>query len=133
MRNQWTRWQRWLAVALGFSVLALLLLGGVAYYLLHIPHLPLPPGVQKQTHQIALTGKPVKVDFYLPAARTSTRAVVIAHGFSRNRKTMAGWGAMLAAHGFLAVVPDAPTLADHSRNGRALVELLRGVSTHPSD
>jgi hypothetical protein len=40
---------------------------------------------------------------------------------------VAGWGGMLAAQGFLAVVPDLPTVADHARNGRALAELLAGV------
>ena len=114
------------------SLAAVLALGtmaaaAAAYYLLHVPGLPLPAGVTKRTQSVALTGQPVNVDFYLPSASGPVPVVVIAHGFSRNRKTMAGWGGMLAAHGFLAVVPDLPTLADHARNGRAVAELLTEV------
>jgi dienelactone hydrolase len=55
--------------------------------------------------------------------------VIIAHGFTRDRKTMAGWGNMLASEGFLVAVPDLPAWADYNRNGRALAELLGKVQT----
>ena len=67
------------------------------------------------------------VDCYLPRRAESAPVVIVAHGFTRNRRTMAGWGAMLAEAGFIAVVPDLPTWADHPRNGRALAELLDAV------
>ena len=127
MWHNWSRRKRWLisiATVLGLGALAA---AGTAYYFLHVPRLPLPAGVTKSTEKLVLTGKTVKVDFYLPSAAGPVPVVVIAHGFSRNRKTMAGWGAMLAAQGFLSVVPDQPSLSDHARNGRALVELLAAV------
>jgi dienelactone hydrolase len=86
-----------------------------------------PEGVVKRTETCRLAGESVKVDFYLPPHPDSAPVVVIAHGFSRNRKTMAGWGGMLAQDGFLTVVPDLPTWKDHERNGRAVAQLLAGV------
>jgi dienelactone hydrolase len=127
MWNDWSRLKRWLvsiAAVLGLFAVAA---AGTLYYFLHVPRLPLPPGVTRHTERVALTGMRVKVDFYVPSANGPAPVVLIAHGFTRNRKTMAGWGAMLAAHGFLAVVPDQPTWADHARNGRALAELLAAV------
>jgi dienelactone hydrolase len=81
-------------------------------------------GVTKRTEKLDLAGKGVTVDFYLPTGKDSAPLVVVAHGFTRNRKTMAGWGGMLANEGFIAVVPDLPTWADHARNARALAQLL---------
>jgi dienelactone hydrolase len=127
MWHNWSRRKRWLislATVLGLGAVAAT---GTAYYFLHVPRLPLPAGVNKRTEKLVLTGKTVKVDFYLPSAAGPVPVVVIAHGFSRNRKTMAGWGAMLAAQGILSVVPDQPSLADHARNGRAVAELLAAV------
>ena len=109
------------------ALLGLLAMAGAAYYLLRVPGVPPPPGVTKRTEKITLVGRPVKVDFYLPSTPGPAPVVLIAHGFTRDRKTMAGWGGMLAARGFLAVVPDQPFWADYLRNGRALAELLAGV------
>ena len=118
------RWIFWLAVglALGSIVIAV-----AAYEFLRVPTLPLQAGVIERTSKVRLTGKVVAVDFYLPMGTGPAPVVVVAHGFTRNRKTMAGWGGMLAKAGFIAVVPDLPTWADHARNGRALVELLDAV------
>lgn len=127
MWHDWSRLKRWLVALAAAGALLLLALAGTLYHFLHIPGLPLPPGVTKQTERVSLTGKSVKVDFYLPSAPGPAPVVVIAQGFTRNRKTMACWGGMLAAHGFLAMVPDLPTWADHARNGRALAELLVAV------
>jgi dienelactone hydrolase len=43
---------------------------------------------------------------------------------------MAGWGRHLAAHGYLAAVPDLPAWSDHARNGRAINELLAWLPAH---
>jgi dienelactone hydrolase len=127
MWKDWSRRKRWLSSLAAVFGLGAVAATGTAYYFLHVPRLPLPAGVTKRTEKLVLTGKTVKVDFYLPSAAGPVPVVVIAHGFSRNRKTMAGWGAMLDAQGFLSVVPDQPSLADHARNGHALVELLAAV------
>jgi dienelactone hydrolase len=127
MWRNWSRLKRWLISVAVVLALAAMAAAGTLYYLLHVPTLPLPLGVTKHTTKLTLTGKLVKVDVYLPLMSGPAPVVVIAHGFTRNRKTMAGWGSMLAAQGFLAVVPDLPTWADHARNGRALAELLTEV------
>ncbi|MCX6895541.1 MAG: alpha/beta fold hydrolase [Verrucomicrobia bacterium] len=98
--------------------------------------LPVPPGVTKRTERVELTGKKVAVDIYLPAGVQPAPVVVVAHGFSRSRKNMAGWGGLLAANGFIAAVPDLPGFADYQRNSRAVTELLAWVqagklSSHP--
>jgi len=129
MWRNWSRSKCWL-ISLGAVLSLAAVVAAVALYrFLHIPKLPLPAGVTKGTKKLALTGKSVTVDFYLPPTAGPVPVVVIAHGFSRNRKTMAGWGGLLAREGFLVVVPDLPSWADHARNGRALAELLAGVQT----
>jgi pimeloyl-ACP methyl ester carboxylesterase len=127
MWRNWSREKRWLISSAAVLVLIALVAAGGLYCILRIPRLPLPAGVSKRSQQLTLAGKPVTVDFYLPAAPSPAPVVVIAHGFSRNRQTMAGWGVLLAREGFLAVVPDLPAWADHARNGRALAELLAEV------
>lgn len=114
-------WLRRVLVAL--SVLLLVSIVGLAV-ILRVPTVALPEGVHRATTRVELTGQWVMVDAYLPAGTNPAPLVLLAHGFTRNRHTMAGWGALLAREGFIVVVPDLPTLADHARNGRALVELL---------
>jgi dienelactone hydrolase len=127
MWHNWSKRKRWLISLSAVLALVAVVAAGGLYRFLRIPKMPLPAGVTKRTEQIALTGQSVAVDFYLPPAPGPAPVVVIAHGFTRNRKTMAGWGDMLAREGFVAVVPDLPSLADHARNGRALAELLAEV------
>jgi len=129
MCGNWSRRKRWL-ISLG-AVLGLTLVAGCSalHDFLHVPTPPLPEGVDKRSQKIVLAGKSVKVDFYLPRDSTSAPVVMIAHGFSRNRKTMAGWGGLLAQQGYISVVPDLPTWADHERNGRAVAELLAEVQS----
>jgi len=131
MWRNWSRTKRWLVSLAAVLLLAALVAAGGLYRFLRVPKLRLPAGVTKRTQELTLTGKAVAVDFYLPPASAPAPVVVIAHGFSRNRKTMAGWGDLLASEGFLAVVPDLPTWADHARNGRALAELLTEVQAGP--
>ena len=114
----------WLGAGLALGAIVLAIAG---YEFLRVPTLPLPAGVIERTAKVRLAGKVVAVDFYLPTETGSAPVVVVAHGFTRNRKTMAGWGGMLAKAGFIAVVPDLPTWPDHVRNGRALVELVDAV------
>ena len=124
MWHNWSRTKRWLTSLAAVLALIALAITGTLYHFLRVPRLPLPAGVSRCSLKLPLTGKPVSVDLYLPPSAGPAPVVVIAHGFSRNRKTMAGWGSMLAREGFLAVVPDLPAWADHTRNGRALAELL---------
>jgi len=72
------------------------------------------------------------VDVYWPDAATPAAMVVIAHGFSRSRHNMSGWGQHLAKAGFVAVVPDLPTQSDHARNGRFLSDLRALISADAS-
>jgi len=106
---------------------ALLLLAIASCAALRVPTLPLSGEVELRSFRVSLTGKTVTVDCYLPRRTEVAPVVVVAHGFSRNRRTMAGWGALLAGAGFIAVVPDLPAWSDHPRNGRAVTELLAAV------
>ena len=78
--------------------------------------------------KITLTGKEVNVDFYLPQQAAEAPVVAVAHGFTRSRLNMAGWGSLLASNGFIVAVPDLPSLGVHARNGRALRELIQRVN-----
>ncbi len=125
--SSWRKNRRWITIfscLLGFSTIAL----AVAFYiLLHIPDVSPSDGVCKYEGNIRLSGRQVKVDFYLPAGNIKAPAVILAHGFLRNRKTMAGWAAMLAGEGFIVAVPDLPYLADHQRNAKAISELMKQI------
>jgi dienelactone hydrolase len=63
------------------------------------------------------------VDIYWPDASSPAPLVIVAHGFSRHRRNMSGWGQHLASQGLVAAVPDLPAWSDHARNGRFLSEL----------
>jgi pimeloyl-ACP methyl ester carboxylesterase len=75
------------------------------------------------TLDVTLTGLPTQIDVYSPPQPTRG-AVVLVHGFMRNRATMADHAQALANEGVLAVVPDMPYLVDSRDNARALVELV---------
>jgi len=79
-----------------------------------------------ETVHVQLLAGAADVDVYWPDATTPKPMVVIAHGFSRSRHNMSGWGKHLAKEGFVAVVPDLPTLSDHARNGT----FLSGLRAH---
>jgi dienelactone hydrolase len=83
-----------------------------------------PEGVVKSELKVKLTGKEVAVDFYRPQGLKQAPVVVVAHGFSRSRLNMSGWGGLLASHGFLVAIPDLPAWSDHERNSQAIRELL---------
>jgi hypothetical protein len=74
---------------------------------------PCPPeGVVSSERTVRLTGKEVAVDFYLPQGLERAPVVGVAHGFSRSRLNMAGWGGLLASNGFIAAIPNLPALAN---------------------
>jgi hypothetical protein len=64
------------------------------------------------------------VDLYLPKDSQNAPVVIVAHGFSRHRRVMAGWGILLAQNGMIAVVPTLPAFADQARNIRAIHDLV---------
>jgi pimeloyl-ACP methyl ester carboxylesterase len=88
-----------------------------------------PEGVLKFEREVKLTGKEVAVDFYLPQGLKKAPVVVVAHGFSRSRLNMAGWGGLLASNGFITAIPDLPAWSDHERNSHAIRELLHLINS----
>ncbi len=71
----------------------------------------------------------LSVDLYLPSGLDQAPIVVVAHGFSRTRKNMAGLGRLLASHGFVAAVPDLPGWTDYNRNALEIAALLKRLRT----
>ena len=98
-----------------------LLLG--ADHLNRVPYLPPHPGVVRRTEQIMLQGERVSVDLFLPALASKAPVVIVAHGFTRHRRVMSGWGHRIAENGMIAAVPNLPAFANHARNARAIAEL----------
>jgi dienelactone hydrolase len=88
------------------------------------PAATVPRPATTLSQRITLTGKEVPVDFYFPKGVRSAPVVVIAHGFTRSRLNMAGWGGLLARNGFIVAIPDLPALTRREQNGRAIGELL---------
>jgi dienelactone hydrolase len=83
------------------------------------------PAPVVETLELTLAEQRTQVDFYLPAGKLPPRgAVILAHGFTRTRATMAGHAAALAEVGVLALVPDLPYLTDSRSNARALADLV---------
>lgn len=122
---------------LRFPVLAFTALVIVAGCANRTPSLPVPKGVVKRTEKLVLQGQEVPVDFYLPQNIGKAPVVIVAHGFTRNRRVMAGWGNLLAQNGMIAVVPNLPFLTHHIRNARAINDLIAlvhtpGHLTHPA-
>lgn len=104
-------------------VITVVLLLPVLYWASRTETPPLPPGVTKQFLHPTLAGREVSVTMYYPANRAEAPLVVVAHGFTRSKRYMAGWGIALAREGFIAAVPTQPALANHELNARALAEL----------
>lgn len=80
-------------------------------------------GMPAITLRVQLPSGVASVDVYWPETTDPAPLVIIAHGFSRNRRNMSGWGRHLAREGFVAVVPDLPARSDHARNGRFITDL----------
>jgi dienelactone hydrolase len=122
LRRQAVRW-------LALGIVCLVLAGVALFTSCRTRRLPVPTGVTASTIKVNLTGKNVPVDLYVPQGIDRAPVVVIAHGFSRSRKNMAGWGSLLASNGFIAAALDMPAWADHGRNGRAIAELLESLQS----
>lgn len=96
----------------------------------HTPRLPLPPEIRRTDLRVTLAGEEVGASVYAPRELSEPAPVVIvAHGFSRSRRYMAGWGTELAQNGMIAVVVTQPAFSDWGRNGRALAELAKQLGT----
>lgn len=123
------RFLRWLPRLL---ILGLVLLGSL-HWASHTQTPILAAGVTKEVRQLTLAGRGVSVTLYYPADHAAAPLVVVAHGFTRSKRYMAGWGGELAAQGFLAAVPTQPALVNHELNARALAELVTQLRTnaHP--
>ena len=76
------------------------------------------------TIRVRLSAGAADADIYSPDTAGPAPLVIVAHGFSRRRHNMSGWGRHLAREGFLAAVPDLPAWSDQIRNGR-FISLLR--------
>jgi dienelactone hydrolase len=87
--------------------------------------------VAVEQREIALPAGRVAFDLYRPTGPGPHPLVIVAHGFWRSRRNMAGWGRHLAGQGFLAAVPGLPAWADHERNGRAVSELIGALLAAP--
>lgn len=81
------------------------------------------------TLELVLAGRQTEVDVSAPVAGAprSRDAVILAHGFTRSRDTMAGHAAAVARAGLWAVVPDLPYLVDSRDNARALRDLVAAL------
>lgn len=85
---------------------------------------------QSRTLQLRLDGQDVPVELSAPAAAgaaSSNSAVILVHGFTRDRSTMAGHADMLAGDGYWAVAPDLPYTMDSRDNALVLRELIRAL------
>jgi hypothetical protein len=76
-----------------------------------------------QALRVRLAAGARDVTIFWPEAAELVPLVIVAHGFARRGRNMAGWGQHLAQMGFLAAVPDLPAWSDHARNGRFIAEL----------
>ena len=76
-----------------------------------------------ETFRVKLSAGAADVDIYWPDTAAAAPLVIVAHGFPRHRHNMSAWGQHLAKEGFVAAVPDLPTLSDHARNGRFISDL----------
>jgi dienelactone hydrolase len=76
-----------------------------------------------QTIHVKLSAGASQVDIYWRDTVEPAPLVIVAHGFSRRRHNMSGWGQHLAEEGFVAAVPDLPAWSDHVRNARFTSQL----------
>ena len=93
----------------------------------------LPDTVQVRTVLVEFASGTTNVDLYYTDTLRPLPLVIVAHGFSRSKANMAGWGRALAEAGFIAAVPDLPAWSDHARNGRFINELIGHLAASPPE
>ena len=91
--------------------------------------LSVAPAAHSRTLAMTLAGEDTRVDVTAPTANRNLfsfhGAVILAHGFTRTRETMAGHAVTLARDGYWVIVPDLPYLMDSRDNAVALRDLIR--------
>lgn len=87
-------------------------------------------GLAFKTIRVHSSAGDTSVDIYRPPTEEPAPLVIVAHGFSRKRRNMSGWGQHLAGQGFVAAVPDLPAWTDQARNGRFLSDLCMQLWTN---
>jgi pimeloyl-ACP methyl ester carboxylesterase len=98
----------------------------------------LPVFAQSRSLQMTLDGRTTTVDIVSPTQSETIPirgAVILVHGFTRDRTVMAGHAEALAREGFWVIVPDLPYVMDSRDNARALrdlMQLLRKGAAGPS-
>jgi pimeloyl-ACP methyl ester carboxylesterase len=109
--------------------LALLLLAHVVHSGQAAPVTAAPVRPAPVTLEFVLAGRQTQVDVSAPVAATlrSRDAVILAHGFTRSRETMAGHAAAISRAGLWAVAPDLPYEVDSRDNARALRDLVAAL------
>lgn len=122
-KSKLARWSFWLGA---------LLIAFLAFAVFATRTTPpaLAPGVTKENRSINLAGRDVAFTLYWPVDRSHAPLVIVAHGFTRSERYMAGWGTALAAEGFIAAVPTQPALADHDLNAQVLATLADHLREH---
>lgn len=86
---------------------------------------------EPRTLPMALDGIDTLVDVTAPEvaqAEAQPFAVILVHGFTRSRATMAGHAEALAKDGFWAVAPDLPYFLSSENNALALRDLVAALS-----
>ncbi|MCB1225547.1 MAG: hypothetical protein KDK99_07035 [Verrucomicrobiales bacterium] len=113
--------KRWLTRCLKFALGLALVFGLITC----TTPLPTPKGVTVATRRVAVGEDSIAVDFYLPEKPPPGGAplVVVAHGFSRDKRHMQDWGNALAQRGMMAAVLTQPKYLGHRRNSRAIAAL----------
>lgn len=119
---------RWLRRLLRLSV-ALLVLCGLLQCATRTTPPVLVDGVRKENRTVTLAGRQVAVSVFYAVAAKEAPVVVVAHGFTRSKRYMAGWGALLAREGFTAVTLTQPELANHPVNARSIADLVAAVKS----
>jgi pimeloyl-ACP methyl ester carboxylesterase len=109
--TQFHRTRPWQRAAAGLAAAALACFGAAT------------SATQPSTIDVTLDQQLTLADLYGPPQPTRN-AVILVHGFMRNRATMADHAAALAAEGVLAVAPDLPYVTDSRKNARALADLI---------
>lgn len=87
----------------------------------------LAAAITQRTVSVALSGQNVSVDLYFPTASSNNPAVVIGHGFARNKGRFRAWGQVLAGEGYVVAVPTLP--GGFSPNFNTNAAILNGLMT----